>query len=142
MSLVNDSQRAAFAALADLLIPEAEGMPSASQVDLQNAPLDRVVELRPDLRPPFYRAVNAVKAGDPRAVLTDLAENDPEAFGALGVLASAAYYMQPEVRRLIGYPGQENRPVEENYEPEYVTNGMLQEVIDRGPIYRPTPLEA
>ncbi|MEO1194279.1 MAG: hypothetical protein AAFY02_21185 [Pseudomonadota bacterium] len=139
MSLVTDNQRAAFATLADLLIPAAEGMPSATQVALQGAPLERVIELRPDLRPAFFRALKAADTEDPKAALDSLALEDAEAFSTLGLVASAAYYMQPEVRRLIGYPGQENRLVEETYEPEYVTNGRLQQVIDRGPIYRPTP---
>jgi hypothetical protein len=47
--------------------------------------------------------------------------------------------MSPVVREKIGYPGQQSRPeADPDATPEYVANGMLQQVIDRGPIYRPT----
>ncbi len=142
MSLVSDAHRATFAGIADILIPEAEGMPSASQADVHGAVLDRVVELRPDLREAFFRGLNKISGQDAQQAAETLNRDDTEALGAIGLLASAAYYMQPEVRALIGYPGQENRPVDADSEPEYVANGMLQVVIDRGPIYRPTPEDA
>jgi len=139
MSLVSDEHRQIFAGIADVLIPEAEGMPSATQVDVHKDVLDRVVELRADLRPAFFRGLNAAKGKDPQAAAEALNKSDPEALGAIGLLASAAYYMQPKVRQLIGYPGQENRELDSDATPDYVANGMLQQVIDRGPIYRPTP---
>ncbi|GAB5471159.1 MAG: hypothetical protein Kilf2KO_41890 [Rhodospirillales bacterium] len=142
MSLINDRHRATFAGIADVLIPEAEGMPSASQAEVPGAILDRVVELRSDLREAFFRGLNKASGQDPQTAIEGLDRDDPEALGAIGLLASAAYYMQPQVRALIGYPGQENRPVDAESEPAYIANGMLQEVIDRGSIYRPTPEEA
>ena len=39
-------QRETFAGIADYLIPNAEGMPSASEVDVHGAILDRVLGLR------------------------------------------------------------------------------------------------
>ncbi|MEO1190909.1 MAG: hypothetical protein AAFY02_04085 [Pseudomonadota bacterium] len=142
MSLVSDKHRSTFAGIADVLIPEAEGMPSATQAEVHGAILDRAVELRPDLREAFFRGLNKAADQDPQAAAETLNKEDPEALGAIGLLASAGYYMQPQVRDLIGYPGQENRPVDADSEPDYVTNGMLQAVIDRGPIYRPTPKKA
>ncbi len=142
MSLVSDSHRATFAGLADVLIPEAEGMPSATQVEVHGDILDRVVELRPDLREAFFRGLNKAAGQDPTEAAHALNREDAEALGAIGLLASAAYYIQPKVRQLIGYPGQENRPVDADSEPEYVANGMLKVVTDRGPIYRPTPKDA
>lgn len=139
MSLVSDAHRATFAGIADVLIPAAEGMPSATQVEVQGAILDRAIELRPDLREAFFRGLNKAAGQDPEAAAQLLNREDAEALGAIGLLASACYYMRPEVRKLIGYPGQENRPVDADAEPEYVANGMLQQVIDRGPIFRPTP---
>ena len=38
-----------------------------------------------------------------------LNKDDPAALSAIGLVASAAYYMSPRVRLLIGYPGQEKR---------------------------------
>jgi hypothetical protein len=135
----NEEVRTTFAGIADVLIPEAEGMPSATQVGVRDETMDRLLGLRPDLREAFMRGIRKAMGQDPREAAEALNKNDPEALTAIGLIASAGYYMSDRVRELIGYPGQEKRPGNPDEEPEYVTNGMLQEVIDRGPIYVPTP---
>ncbi len=138
-SKLDDALRRTFLALADALIPEAEGMPAASQVGVGGDILDRILALRPDLREAFVRGLRAA-AGKPAAEAAEaLNRDDPAALGAVGLVASAGYYMSPQVRALIGYPGQESRPADPDSPPEYVTNGMLQQVTNRGPIFKPTP---
>ena len=140
MSSGIDAQlRATFRALADVLIPAAEGMPAASEVGVHEAVLDRIMALRPDLSERLLRGLRAASGQAPQEMARRLNTEDPDALSAIGLAAAAAYYMQPRVRELIGYPGQENRPGDPDATPEYVANGMLQQVIDRGPIYRPTP---
>lgn len=140
MSQIDVNTRRVFAGLADVLIPNAEGMPSASEVNVHGELLDHILGLRPDLRENFMRGVSAASGRDPTEALNDMNKSDTAALSAIGLVASAGYYMTPEVRRLIGYPGQESRPdPNPDAVPEYVTNGMLQKVIDRGPIFRPTP---
>ena len=140
MTTLGDRERAAFAAIADILIPAAEGMPAASAMDVQGAMLDRILALRPDLAPAFRRGLAAAAAGKPPQQAAEaLNRDDGEAFAAIGLVASAGYYMTPAVRELIGYPGQENRPADPDRTPEYLANGMLQQVIARGPIFDPTP---
>lgn len=136
---LSEQDRATFAALADVLIPEAEGMPSASQAGVHLETLDRILALRPDLVEPFLRGIRAAAGQGAQAAANTLNQQDPAALTAIGLAASAGYYMQPQVRQLIGYPGQESRPGNPDETPEYVANGMLQQVIDRGPIFRPTP---
>lgn len=141
MSKISDEERQVFSDLADVLIPNAEGMPSASEVGVHKGMLDRVVGLRPDLSEALHRGLSTAKGKDPTAAAEELNRNDPEALTAIGLAASAGYYMTPKVRELIGYPGQENRPADPDAPLEYVENGMLQVVIDRGPIFVPTPKE-
>jgi hypothetical protein len=136
---IDATLRETFRALADVLIPAAEGMPAASEVGVHEAVLDRILSLRPDLAERFFRGLRAAVGQTPEAIARKLNQEDPEALSAIGLAAAAAYYMQPRVRALIGYPGQENRPADPDETPEYIANGMLQQVIDRGPIYRPTP---
>ena len=139
MTMVSNDERAVFASLADVLIPAAEGMPAASEVDVQGAMLDRILGLRPDLADAFRRGLAAAAGNPPADAAEALNRDDAEAFGAISIVASAGYYMTPAVRERIGYPGQENRPADPDETPEYVANGMLQQVIDRGPIFVPTP---
>ncbi len=136
---IDATLRETFRALADVLIPAAEGMPAASEVGVHEAALDHILGLRPDLAERFFRGLRAAVGQTPEAVARKLNREDPEALSAIGLAAAASYYMQPRVRALIGYPGQENRPADPDETPEYIANGMLQQVIDRGPIYRPTP---
>jgi hypothetical protein len=135
-SLISEGDRRTFAALADILIPAAEGMPAATEVDVQGEVTDRLLGLRPDLVEAFKRGCAAVGGKEPQAAAEWLNANDTEALSAIGLVASAAYYMNPKVRELIGYPGQESRPADPDEEPEYIANGMLKVVQDRGPIYR------
>lgn len=130
--------RAAFLAIADRLIPAAEGMPAASEVGVGEM-LERILALRPDLSDTFFRGLAAVRTAPPAEAAETLNREDPYALSVVGLVAAAAYFMTPQVRELIGYPGQEKRTFDPDATPEYVTNGMLQRVIDRGPIYRPTP---
>ena len=136
---LDDTLRRTFLAIADVLIPEAEGMPMASQVGVGGEILDRMLALRPDLRETFLRGLRAAAGKPPVAAAEALNRDDPAALGAIGLVASAGYYMSARVRALIGYPGQESRTTDPDVTPEYVANGMLQRVIDRGPIFKPTP---
>lgn len=140
MSKINDVVRATFAAIADVLIPAAEGMPAASSVGVANEQnLDRILGLRPDLSDAFFRGIERAKGKDPATAAEDLNQEDAAALSAIGLIASSAYYMAPVVRDLIGYPGQERREFDADAVPEYVQNGMLKVVQDRGPIFRRTP---
>lgn len=132
-------QRAIFRSIADVLIPSTATMPSASQVGVDGPVLDRLLDQRPDLKERFLRGLDACMGQDAERAARSLNETDPTALAAIGLLASAAYYMDAEVRRLIGYPGQSARPFDPQATPEYVVKGQLKRVIERGPIFRPTP---
>lgn len=136
---LQDDDRKTFAGIADVLIPAAEGMPAASEIGIQGEILDKVLGFRPDLRENLLRGLRAAKGKDPRTAAEALHKTDAPAFGAISLAASAGYYMDPSVRKLIGYPGQENRPYNADEMPEYVRNGMLKVVSDRGAIFKPTP---
>jgi len=136
---IDDDLRATFAAVADVLIPASKDMPPASGVDVAGAKLDRILSLRDDLKEPFFRGLKALKGKDPASAARALNVDDPRGLAAIGLVASAAYYMDPRVRELIGYPGQARYPIDPNAPPDYMKDNLLQPVIDRGPIYRPTP---
>ncbi|WP_416899151.1 MAG: hypothetical protein ACMVY4_05350 [Minwuia sp.] len=129
--MLDDGQRAAFARIADALIPAVQGMPSFSQSDADPVHLDRVLTLRPELLAPLQAALEKAAAGmDAEALNRD----HPEAIGVIGLVASSAYYLSPDIRRRLGYPGQIQRPAAEEEEHDYAD--LLQPVIDRGRIYR------
>jgi len=136
---IDEAVRATFSGIADILIPEAEGMPAASAVGVHKEMLDHILTLRPDLREDFFRGIARAHNKDAKFAAEELNVQDAAALSAIGLIASAGYYMSPHVRELIGYPGQERRTYDPDGIPEYVTNGMLKVVQDRGAIFRPTP---
>jgi hypothetical protein len=134
---LSPDDRGMFARLADVLIPTGSGMPSASQADVASRWLDRVLAARPDLEQPLRRALEVARGRDPIEAIAGLRANDPAAFGVLAEIVPAAYFMNPDVQRAIGYSGQGPRPIDPR--PDYAEHDLLGSVIRRGPIYRPTP---
>lgn len=139
---VSDATRRALETVGDHLIPEAHGMPAASTMDVGTRQLDVVLDSRPDLAPLLERALASADLGDVGGLVTALETEDPEAYGAVTLAIVAGYYMHPEVHALIEYPGQVPQDVQRISEREIYQEGLMeraQRVIDRGPIYRPTP---
>ncbi|HVJ41898.1 MAG TPA: hypothetical protein VM639_10380 [Dongiaceae bacterium] len=131
--------RQLFGEIADLLIPAYKNMPSATSVGAHQKLLDDVLDFRPDIGEAFYRGLGAIKSGLISEDLNALYRADAEAFGAISLAASGAYYMAPEVRTALGYPGQESLTYDPHATPDYLVDHLLERVARRGPIYRPTP---
>jgi hypothetical protein len=134
---LSGNEREVYGAMADVLICEADGMPSATQVDVHTRWIDEALRLRPDLRDGLDAAIEFVRAAsDVRQALGAIAIEQFEVFTALGTLTAGSYYMDDRVRQLMGYPGQEERRLVDDAE-EYLD--MLERVVDRGPVFRATP---
>ena len=130
-------ERAALARLVDVLIPAGEGFPSASEAGVCQQGLDAVVTARPDLEAGLKDVLATMAHAEPAHAVEALRASDAGAFGVLAEFAAAAYFMNPAVRKAIGYAGQNARPIDPH--PDYLDEGLLESVIRRGPIYRPTP---
>jgi choline dehydrogenase-like flavoprotein len=120
--------RERMSTVADHVIPAGEGMPSASQVNIAGDLLDRVLALLPDLNE-LMRRLFEHEIEDPETWLAELLIADPESHRNVLLAIAAAYYLDTEVRRLIGYPGQPSTPVRANVLSDYVTEGLLEQVI-------------
>jgi hypothetical protein len=131
------AERALFAALADQMIPAGDGHPSASDAGVAGEGLDAVLTARPDLIDGLKSVLQTAQGREPAAVVADLRAHDPAAFGILAEVVPGAYFMNPVVQQAIGYLGQTPRPIDPH--PDYLDDGLLDSVIRRGPVYRPTP---
>jgi hypothetical protein len=127
---VTGEQRAAFARLADELLPATGDLPAPSELGIEAKWLDRARATRPDLAADLDRALAS------GASARTLHADDPAAFFALGLMATGAYYLHPRVRRLIGYPGQKPDPAADDESDYWLRDGLLDPVIARGPIWR------
>jgi hypothetical protein len=133
----DDEERALLGRLTDQLIPAGEGLPAASAAGVAGPWLDAVLAARPDMAAGLKTLLLKARDREPAAFVDYVQKNDPAAFGILGEVAAAAYFMNPDVQKAIGYSGQGPRPIEEH--PDYLDDGLLEAVVQRGPIYRPTP---
>jgi hypothetical protein len=133
----DQAERALFARLADVLIPAGDRMPSASQADVAGQWLDQILTARADLAAGLKDVLRTAQGRSPAEFVADMRMNDPAAFGILAEAAAGAYFMNPDVRQAIGYAGQSPQPIDPR--PDYMEDGLLESVIRRGPIYRPTP---
>lgn len=134
-------QRAVLAALADVLIPAAEGMPSASEANAHGKWLDRALAARRDLEPVLARVLAEARGRDPDEEVRRLDAEEPEAFAALMTLVAGAYTMNLKVRKRLGYPGQKHNPPFPDEAEYYLDGGLLDPVLERGP-FGPQPSPA
>lgn len=140
MKPIDKTLRERLARVADGLIPKADGMPAPSSVDIGGRQLDVVIGSRPDLAGDLRGALEAADdVKDPIGWLEALRTEDTAGYEALVTVVVAGYYMHPEVKRLLGYPGQVPQQVSVDGFPDYIKAGLLERVYERGPIYRPTP---
>jgi len=131
------NERMVLARLVDVLIPAADGFPSASEAGVCREGLDAVLAARPDLEASLKDVLRKAASGEPAQAIEVLRSRDAAAFGALAEFAAAAYFMNPHVRQVIGYSGQNPHPIDPR--PDYLDDDLLESVIRRGPIHRPTP---
>ncbi len=136
---LNADQRRALGALADLLIPRTDAMPSASEVDVETKWIDRALAVRGDLTDSLTGVLDRAGTDDPARELARLERDDAETLDSVKLLVSGAYYMSPRVRKLLGYPGQTQHPILPDEAEYYLEGDLLAPVLARGTIYRPTP---
>ena len=134
---LTSAERQLFAALADLLIPAGGGFPSASEAGVANEGLDQLLTVRPDLLNSLKGLLLRAKDRSPAEFLHELQASDPASFGVLAESVPGAYFLNSDVRAKLKYDGQSARPIDPRE--DYLEDDLLQSVIDRGPIYRPTP---
>jgi len=125
----------ALAQIADHLIPEAHGMPSAGAV-VDAGRLAFVLGARPDLREPLAAALRPELGAHPAARLAALAQDEPDNLSALQLVVVGGYYTDKRVRELIGYNGQEAIEVKSWLLPPYLEEGLIDKVLERGPVWR------
>jgi hypothetical protein len=133
---VPEECRAWLALIADLLIPSDGRMPAASEAGVAERQLDLVLRARPDLHPHLLRAWVTTAGQEPQDALATISELDAEGYDAVRLLVAGGYYANREVRELLGYTGQQPRVVRVDIVPEYVEEGLLDRVMERGPLFR------
>lgn len=100
---LGSAQRRALVALAAAILPGSETQPSAADIQIEQAPIDRALASRPDLVPALRRILDG-STDDPERYLHALDDAD---FGLLMTMICSAWSMDGRVRKALGYQGQE-----------------------------------
>jgi hypothetical protein len=132
---IDAGRLATLGAIADHLVPEAHGMPSAGAV-VGEARLRFVLGSRPDLAEPLAAALRPELGDDPAARLATLERDEPANHAALVQAVVFAYYTDRGVRDALGYPGQEAKQLYSWKLPEYIEEGLIDRVLARGAVWR------
>jgi hypothetical protein len=130
---LDPEERKTLAGLADVLIPSAGRMPSASQARLAEEWVDHVLESRPDMTGELVSLLKAVKGQGPEEVVERLQTQPGTQFDTLSEVVAGAYFLNPKIRELVGYPGQQEIPIETSVED---LEKLTAPVVERGPMYR------
>jgi hypothetical protein len=137
-TMMDDATRVGVAKVFDVLLPGTAVLPAATEVDAQGELLDRVLTADPTLAP-LVRACGerAIHVDEP--TLAEIRSWMGEDSERLIFALHAAYYMSKEVRQRLNYPGQGRFPIAEATPDQLWTPELIAPVIERGPIYVPTP---
>jgi hypothetical protein len=129
------ARKATFAAVAEHLIPAAHGMPSAGEI-VGDVRLRFVLGARPDLAEPLRAALRDELGPDPAARLATLERDEPASHAALLHVVVFGYYTDADVRERLGYPGQEARTLYSWKVPDFIQEGLTDQVLARGPVWK------
>jgi hypothetical protein len=122
----DEAEAARWWALADSLLPGTGRMPRPSAVDGSGEWTRRLLSVRPDLCAAVRRAARSEVTEE---YLARIETHDPDEFLALATVVAGAHYLNPVVRQLIGYPGQE--PMAANAREDGLDDDLLRAVRDR-----------
>jgi len=123
---LSPGELARLAALGDGVILPVGDLPGGGTLAASSGLADKVLAARPDLAAPLARALGDETLGH----LHELGQRDPDAWMAALTVLAGAYYLYPDVRRRIGYDGQEARPVKPDNYPAYIEQGLLDHLLD------------
>lgn len=140
---IDAGMRQTLAGLADLIVPAAEDMPAATEVDVPGEWLDRALAAMPAEAESGLAKLLTDVGGQNADTALQQVQTSEEDFNLLLAVVTGAYYLHPVVRDRLGYPGQTPHALladaDVSETPSYLVDGRLQRVKDRGPIFRPTP---
>ncbi len=122
----------------DVIVPGTSKLPSGRSVEAHGALLDRVLAADPGLAPLVVVAAERAAQSE-SCTLDDISTWVGDDIERLVFALHAAYYMSSTVRAALEYPGQRRLPVSEATPDQIGSDALIAPVINRGPIYVPTP---
>ena len=105
--MLNDALRPFVAALAGELLPGNDRQPCAGDADLSGAPLDQVLSSRPDLEAGLVSILERFRLSNAQVPQVFIQTLKASELRLLLTVMCGAYFLVDQVRRSVGYSGQE-----------------------------------
>ncbi|MFC9556837.1 hypothetical protein ACFTWF_39120 [Rhodococcus sp. NPDC056960] len=138
IELPDDNARTGAARIADLWFPGSARSPRLTALPGYDALLSRALQVDPALSEAFIQ-VAELAAGVDDLTAEVIADWPEELAEAAFYFLSCTYYMAPEARQAVGYPGQARTPSSEATPDQMLDDDLLAAVLALGPTYVPTP---
>ena len=125
-------------AIADVLIPASGDNPAATSEPDFDTWLRCAVDARADSFGTITAFLARLGGAGPEVIdqaLRALHAGEPGQFQALSAVVAGAWLLTPTVRARIGYPGQRRDPARLEEAVDQISDGILDPVIARGPVY-------
>jgi hypothetical protein len=135
---LDESTRGGLERVLDVILPGTETLPSGRDASVHQEWLDRVLAAEPRLFDALRRVGDAAAAGS-SCTLSDIQSWAGDDLESVIFAVQAAYYMSPVAKKAHRYPGQVRRPIAQATPEESWSEELMAPVINRGPIYVPTP---
>lgn len=129
---------ATLTAIADVLIGGTDTDPTPSSLDSYAKSLDIAVAARTRDIERVLNLVNEFADLDATAIDSQLRAWDKERaedFQIISSIVAGSYFMLPEIKKLIGYPGQVRDIPKVDDAANDLADGILEPVLERGTIY-------
>jgi len=129
-------------ACADALIPATATAPSATADDDFDTALNVAVDARADAFDAIVGALADLQKVAPDDLLDrlkSLSDAETDTFQSLSAVLAGAWLLTPSVRERIGYRGQRRNPPSISEAVDQISDGLLDDVMERGAFYVPTP---
>lgn len=137
---LTETELAALLRVADCLIPASGPNPKASDAEQYTSYLQLALAARADVFDVVVEGackLSDIPEGQLWGALKTMATADKSTFDPLSAVVAGAYFMTPQVMKLIGYPGQRRDPAPVELAADEIGSGILDPVLERGYIYVP-----
>jgi hypothetical protein len=135
---LTEDEQVTLLRIADTLIPAVGPNPKASEAEQFVPYLHLALAARADVFDAVLKAVTQLAAVPDDAMYAELKTmwaRDKFTFDPLSSIIAGAYFMTPQVKELVGYPGQHRDPAGLEDAANELETGILEPVLERGRIY-------
>jgi hypothetical protein len=139
MNTFSDACRSVLLDVADVLIPATDAMPALRDADATGEWLDRACRARCDLVDALSLLLDDLAGGDLPSALASMHARERSTFDVLATFVAGTYYMIPEIRELIGYPGQLRSPPPLDMAADELSDGVFDVAMNYPGTYRRAP---